>query len=244
VGEDREVEEGSQVTLVGHDSYDPDGDDLLLLYSWTQIGDQTVTLDDANKADPTFEAPAWSAENETLTFELVVNDGMADSLPDEVKITVLPSANSITEITSVLGSEHRPWGIDKDIYTFHGTEGKKVTVTLRAKLGGKNNGGNRATLKLKDNIRGTSFYRIDSGRLPNKISATLPATGQYHVFVAGQPRFFRGKRFLGEYTVTLEGASGPLEQGAGASVVPKKPGCSPKPKQHPIWSWLLSRFRR
>ena len=229
---------------MGSDSYDPDGDDLLLLYSWTQIGEPKVRLDEPNKTDRTFTAPAWSAENETLTFELVVNDGMADSLPDEVKITVLPSANSITEITSVLGSEHRPWGIDKDIYTFHGTEGKKVTVTLRAKSAGKNNGGDRATLKLKDNIRGTSFYRIDSGRLPNKICATLPATGQYHVFVAGQPRFFRGKRFLGEYSITLEGASGSLEQGAGASVVPKKPGCSPKPKQHPIWSWLLSRFRR
>ena len=243
-GADQKVEEGSQVTLDGSDSYDPDGDDLLLLYSWTQIGDQTVTLDDANKADPTFEAPAWSAENHTLKFQLEVKDDSAAST-DEVKITVLPSANSITEITSVLGSEHRPWGIDKDIYTFHGTEGKKVTVTLRAKSAGKNNGGDRATLKLKDNIRGTSFYRIDSGRLPNKICATLPATGQYHVFVAGQPRFFRGKRFLGEYTVTLEGASGPLENGAGSSVVPKKSGNSTKPhKQHPIWSWILSRFRR
>ena len=161
-----------------------------------------------------------------------------------VEITVLQSTKNVSEINSVLGSRNRPWGLDKDIYTFHGTEGKKVTVTLRAKLGGKNDGGNRATLKLKDNIRGTSFYRIDSGRLPNKICATLPATGQYHVFVAGQPRFFRGKRFLGEYSITLEGASGSLEQGAGASVVPKKPGCSPKPKQHPIWSWLLSRFRR
>jgi len=245
VGENREVEEGSQVTLDGSDSYDPDGDDLLLLYSWTQIGDQTVTLDDANKADPTFEAPAWSDGNETLTFELVVDDGKADSLPAEVSITVLQSTKNVSEVTSVLGSKNRPWGIDKDMYTFQGTQGERVTVTLRAKLGGKNNGGNRATLKLKDNIVGTRFYKMVCSRLPNKICATLPATGQYHVFVAGQPRFFRGKRFLGEYTVTLEGASGPLEQGAGSSVVPKKSGFSTKPhKRHPIWSWLLSRFRR
>jgi len=180
----------------------------------------------------------------TLTFQLEVKDDSAAST-DEVTITVLQSTKSITEITSVLGSEHRPWGIDKDIYTFHGTEGKKVTVTLRAKLGGKNNGGNRATLKLKDNIVGTRFYKMACSRLPNKISATLPATGQYHVLVAGQPRFFRGKRFLGEYTVTLEGASGPLEQGTGSSVVSKKSGSSTKPyKRHPIWSWISSRFRR
>ncbi len=244
VGEIQEVEEGSQVTLVGHDSYDPDGDDLI--YTWTQVGGpQVVDLDDPTNADPTFTAPAWSDGNETLTFELVVNDGIEDSEPAVVEITVLRSTKNVTEISSVLGSRRRPWGIDKDIYTFHGTEGKKVTVTLRAKLGGKNNHGHRATLKLKDNIRGVSFYRIDSGRLPNQICATLPATGQYHVLVAGQPRFFKGKRFLGEYTITLEGASGRLENGAGSSVVPKKSGFSTKPhKQHPIWSWILSRFRR
>ncbi len=242
-GADLEVEEGSQVTLDGSDSYDLDYDDLE--YLWTQIGDQTVTLDDANKADPTFEAPAWAAENETLTFQLVVNDGSENSDAAKVMITVLQSTKNVTEITSVLGSEHRPWGIDKDIYTFHGMQGERVTVTLRAKLGGKNNGGNRATLKLKDNIVGTRFYKMACSRLPNKISATLPATGQYHVLVAGQPRFFRGKRFLGEYTVTLEGASGPLEQGTGSSVVSKKSGSSTKPyKRHPIWSWISSRFRR
>jgi hypothetical protein len=244
-GADQEVEEGSQVTLKGSDSYDLDYDDLQ--YSWTQIDDgPSVDLYAINETDRTFTAPPWPGENLTLTFELAVNDGRADrDSTDVVEITVLQSTKNVTEITSVLGSEHRPWGIDKDIYTFHGTEGKKVTVTLRAKLGGKNNHGHRATLKLKDNIRSISFYRIDSGRLPNQICATLPATGQYHVLVAGQPRFFRGKRFLGEYTITLEGASGPLEKGAGSSVVPKKSGYSTKPhKKHPIWSWLLNRFRR
>ena len=242
-GADQEVEEGSQVTLKGSDSYDLDGDDLS--YAWMQIGGPEVSLDEPNKADPTFTAPAWSAGNETLTFELVVNDGVADSLPAEVKITVLQSTKNVTEINSVLGSKHRPWGIDKDIYTFHGTKGERVTVTLRAKLAGKNNGGNRATLKLKDNIVGTRFYKVVCSRLPNKIYATLPATGQYYVSVAGRPRFFRGKRFLGEYTITLEGTSGRLENGAGSSVVPKKWGRSTKPhKRHPIWSWILSRFRR
>jgi hypothetical protein len=241
-GENQEVEEGSLVTLWGSGS-DPDYD--VLSYAWAQIGGPEVSLDDPNKAEPTFTAPAWSAENKTLTFELVVNDGRADSRPAEVKITVLQSTKPVTEISSVLGSRRRPWGIDKDIYTFHGTQGERVTVTLSAILGGKNNGGNRATLKLKDNIEGIRFYKMDCSRLPNTISATLPATGQYHVLVAGQPRFFRGRRFLGEYRITLEGASGSLEQGAGSSVVPKNSGSSTKPhKRHPIWSWILSRFRR
>jgi hypothetical protein len=242
VGEDQEVEEGSLVTLVGSGSYDPDND--VLSYTWTQIGGPEVALDDPTKADPTFTAPAYSAGNETLTFQLVVNDGKTDSLPDEVNITILQSQNSVIEVNSVLGSKHRPWGRDTDIYTFLGKQGEKVTVTLKAKTGGKNNHGDRATLKLKDNIRGVRFFKIDASRLPNQICATLPATGQYYVFVAGQPRFFRGRRFLGEYTLTLEGASGSLERGPGSPVAHKNSRCSTKPhKRQPIWSWILSRFR-
>ena len=252
VGEDQEVEEGSLVTLLGSESYDPDGDDLS--YVWTQIGGSGVALDDPTKVEPTFTAPALSAENntlalsaenETLTFQLVVNDGSEDSDPAVVKITVLQSTKNVTEINAFLGSRNRPWGLDKDMFAFNGTKGDRVTVTLRAKPGGKNNGGNRATLKLMDNIEGVRFKKMVSGRLPSKICATLPATGQYRVLVAGQPRFFKGKRFLGEYTISLEGASGSLVEDAGDSVVPKKSGCSTKPhKNHSIWSWLFSRFRR
>ena len=253
VGEDQEVEEGSVVTLVGSESYDPDGDELR--YSWIQIGDPKVALDDPNKADPTFTAPAWSAGNDTLTlsagndaltFQLVVNDGTEDSDPAVVKITLLQSTKNVSEITSVLGSKNRPWGIDKDIYTFDGTKGDRVTVTLRAKLGGKNNGGSRATLKLMDNIEGVRFYRKTCSRLPNKICATLPATGQYRVLVACRPKIFSNKkRFLGEYSISLEGASGSLEENAVSSVVPKKSRWSTKShKRHPIWNWFLSRFRR
>jgi hypothetical protein len=241
-GEDQEVEEGSLVTLDGSDSYDLDGDDLI--YSWTQIGEPNVGLDLTDEAKPTFTAPPCSGENVKLKFQLLVYDGNDYSEADEVAVTVLPSTTNVTEINSVLDRRHLPWGVDKDIYSFSGTKGDRVTVILKAKTGGKNNSGDRATLKLKDNIRGVSFFRVDSSRLPNHIYATLPATGQYHILVAGQPRFFRGKRFLGEYTLTLEGASGNLDRGAGPPVAHKKPGYSAKPrKQHPVWSWISSWFR-
>jgi hypothetical protein len=243
-GVDLEVEEGSEVILDGSNSYDPDYDDLELEYLWSQTGGLDVKLDIINEKTLTFTAPAWSAENEKLTFRLEVKDDSGATSFDDVEVTVLPSPKSVTEINSVLGSNHRPWGIDKDIYTFQGTEGRQVTVTLKAKTGGKNNHGDRATLQLKDNIRGISFSRVDSGRLPNQIFETLPATGEYQVIVAGEPRFFRGKRFLGEYTLTVEGASGSLEKGAGSPVVHKNSGCSAKAhKEHPIWSWIMSRFR-
>jgi hypothetical protein len=239
-GVDQEVEEGSLFTLRGS------GDDLdydELTYRWEQTYGPTVMHDPSDTAELTLEAPPYSAENHTLKFQLVVDDGQDYSEADEVEITVLQSTTNVTEINSVLDWQRRPWGIDKDMYTFYGLQGEEVIVTLRAKTGGKNNNGDRATLKLKDNIRGVSFYRVDSSRLPNKICTTLPATGQYHILVAGQPRFFRGKRFLGEYTLTLEGTSGSLEQGAGSPVVHNKPGCSAKPhKQHPVWNWISSWF--
>jgi hypothetical protein len=242
-GENLRVEEGSLVTLDASDSYDLDGDHLS--YSWTQPDGQDVKLDMTNEAEPTFTAPAWPGEDLILSFKLMVNDGKADCLdPAVVEVTVLPSSNSVTEINSVLSSAHRPWGIDKDIYTFHGTQGKQVTVTLKAKTGGKNNHGDRATLQLKDNIKGIGFQRTHSGTLPNQISATLPATGEYQVIVAGEPRSFRGKRFLGEYTLTVEGASGSLEKGAGSPVVHKNTECSAKSdKQQSMWNWIWDRFR-
>jgi hypothetical protein len=241
-GADREVEEGSQITLDGSQSYDPDYDTLE--YLWTQPGGPPVELGTTNEETLTFTAPSWSAENEKLTFRLEVKDESEATSFDDIEITVLQSATNVTEINSVLDWQRRPWRIDKDMYTFYGSRGDKVLVTLRAKTGGKNNNGDRATLKLKDNIRGVSFYRVDSSRLPNKICTTLPATGQYHILVAGQRRLLRGKGFSGEYTLTLEGASGSLEKGAGTPVEYNKHGRSAKShKQHPVWDWISSWFR-
>jgi len=71
------------VTLNGSGSffYDPNG---VKLFYWTQAGGPTVTLSDPNSAQPTFTA---EQEGE-YRFELIVNDGIYDSEPDEVSITV------------------------------------------------------------------------------------------------------------------------------------------------------------
>jgi uncharacterized repeat protein (TIGR01451 family) len=78
-GPDQTVEqdsyEGASVTLDGSGSFDPDGDPLT--YSWTWDGGS------ASGVDPTIVLPLG-----TTTVTLVVNDGMVDSDPGTVVITV------------------------------------------------------------------------------------------------------------------------------------------------------------
>ncbi len=88
-GPDQTVGSNATVTLDGTASSDPDGN--LLSYSWTQTGGTAVTLSSATAARPTFTAPVAPA---TLTFQLVVNDGQANSGPDSVVITVSTSAEA------------------------------------------------------------------------------------------------------------------------------------------------------
>ncbi len=87
-GEDREVLTGAAVTLSGSGSstraYPA------YSYAWTQTAGVTVALDDAASAAPSFTAPAVRTD---LVFELVVNDGTADSAADEVTVAVRPGPN-------------------------------------------------------------------------------------------------------------------------------------------------------
>ncbi|MBU0639840.1 MAG: hypothetical protein KKB50_13310, partial [Planctomycetes bacterium] len=82
-GIDQVVTEGDTVTLSGSGT-DPEGQGLT--YEWTQTSGPSVTLSDANAANPTFTAPDTQGGSE-VTFELRVSDGTNTSA-DTVTVLV------------------------------------------------------------------------------------------------------------------------------------------------------------
>lgn len=98
-GDDLEIEQGMTAQLNGGGSSDPDGGSLT--YRW--IAPVGVALSDATDPRPTLmvEAPG------EYRISLVVNDGSADSVPDEVVVTVKQRVVSeISTVNTPAGSQH------------------------------------------------------------------------------------------------------------------------------------------
>lgn len=89
-GPDQTVDEELLVTLDGSGSSDLEGEPLN--YNWTQIAGPTVALTGADTATPSFDAP-YVSSSQTLTFELIVDDGTNFSDPDSVDIAVVSTNN-------------------------------------------------------------------------------------------------------------------------------------------------------
>lgn len=89
-GADQAVAPGATVTLDGTASTDPEA--APLTYTWTQTAGAPVELSSTTIAQPTFTAPT-SVNDQTLTFRLVVTDGVGqESAPDTVTVAVAPAA--------------------------------------------------------------------------------------------------------------------------------------------------------
>jgi len=86
-GPDLTLFSGESAVLDGSGSSDQDGDSLS--YHWSQKSGPTVSLNNAQTVHPSFTAPLVSVFT-TLKFQLIVNDGQADSAPSTVIVTVVP----------------------------------------------------------------------------------------------------------------------------------------------------------
>ena len=97
-GMDQTVTQGARVLLNGATSSDPNG--TVLGYRWRQVNGPLVTLVNATTATPSFIAPIGSPIDIILAFELIVDDGVFDTLPDHVSIRV-PSSSQLPNIASL-----------------------------------------------------------------------------------------------------------------------------------------------
>ena len=84
-GDDKEGVVNQVVTLDGTRSSDPDLDPLR--YQWTQVSGPAAVLSNGSSAQPSF-TPTDAMAGATLTFQLIVEDGLASSAPDQVAVTV------------------------------------------------------------------------------------------------------------------------------------------------------------
>jgi hypothetical protein len=107
-GSNQTVRFGSNVTLNGSASTDPDNGPLPLSFFWTQTAGNNVNLSGSDTANPKFTPTVKGL----FTFGLVVNDGLDNSTSASVNITVPTlgdidldgdvDSNDLSRITSTL----------------------------------------------------------------------------------------------------------------------------------------------
>ncbi|MBN4080535.1 hypothetical protein JYT31_02615 [Beggiatoa alba] len=90
-GADQSAEKKTTVILNGSASSDPENQTLTFL--WTQTAGTTVTLSNTTAEQPQFVAPNVDPQN--LTFQLIVNDGVNNSLAATVNVAVTHTPHSV-----------------------------------------------------------------------------------------------------------------------------------------------------
>ena len=113
-GEDQSVDKRETVTLNGANSSDPEGQPLT--FTWRQIEGEQVTLSDSKIARPTMS----TLDPGRYAFELVVNDGVASSIPDTVVVDIV----SIAAVAVKVGSPDAS-------FAYKETTGNQMTFTIQ-----------------------------------------------------------------------------------------------------------------
>jgi acetyl esterase/lipase len=119
-GADQTVSRSASVTLGGAGA---DADGTIASYSWTQTAGPTVTLLNANTANPTFTAPYVTAAT-LLTFRLTVTDNRGATGSATVNVTVtVPAPVAIPNLTPAYwGCVAWSFGPDNDTCSIWGLQ--------------------------------------------------------------------------------------------------------------------------
>lgn len=175
-GDDQVADIGATVTLDGRQSSDPDGDPLT--FAWLQVTGLNVALVGANTAQPTFVAPAVTADVQ-LTLQLTVTDGRGGASTDIVRVTIeAPPPAPKLFVQRPVGGESWKVGNKKKILF---TAEPGITGDVRIEVS-RDNGATFQTI--------IASAPLERGKKKWKVTGPTTTTALIRVVLISDPRIF------------------------------------------------------
>ena len=158
-GSDKIVQTKNVVSLDGSASKDPDNNPLT--YSWTQLQGPNVTITNPTLAVASFTTP----QDAVYIFQIVVNDGIVASTPDNVTIESLGGVLDITSVKldSVDRDDKLKPGEELEVKVDIKNRGTIDIESIELKVWFEDSSGNKFEDDDDDEVEDDSEFDLDAG---------------------------------------------------------------------------------